>query len=630
MCGIAGIFNASGVDATTLHVMTESLGHRGPDDIGFFHDGQIGLGHVRLSILDPEHGKQPVANEDGSVIVIFNGEIFNYLALRDMLKRRGHAIPNDSDTAILPHMYEEYGLDMFGRLNGQFAIAIWDRRQSTLILARDRMGEKPLYYAREGNRLCFASECKAILKSGFVKPVISSRAMRQVFTYWSTLGDTSVFEHISSVPPGSMLVCQKGEVRIAPYWSFTYPAGCTKETCSLEDYIEELDVRLTQAIERRLLSDVPVSFYLSGGLDSSLILAIASRRLSRRPDTFSLTFEDRHFDESRYQRAMLDTLETNHHEVRYSMDDLPGVIRETVRHTETPLVRTGAFPMFVLARLVGSRGRKVVLSGEGSDELFGGYDLFREVKIRTFVSRNPDSNFRSALYKRVNQFVNGLNDQPVRSLAMYYGSSSADSVLGSHVSRWRLFDSSLRLFSADYRYEMAQGGKFQDVEGFLPPGFAEWTPIRRAQFLELLIFLPNYLLSSQGDRVAMAAGVECRYPFLDSDMLDYAMDLPDSLKLKGLDEKYILKKLARKYVPGEIINRTKFPYRAPVDLARLLNDEYIRYVLEPDTIRRFGIFDPESAGKYIAFLSSKERVNEKDIMRFMGILTTQVLAEQFM
>lgn len=377
------------------------------------------------------------------------------------------------------------------------------------------------------------------------------------------------------------------------------------------------------------MSDVPISFYLSGGLDSSLITGIAARISNQSLNTFSITFIDSNFDESIYQDYMSKHLETSHQKVMFSKSQIPSIIREVINHPEVPLLRSGAFPMYVLAKLVRRNDMKVVLSGEGSDELFGGDDIFREVKIREFCGRNPQSKYRSALYKRVNNFVQGLDKQPVSSLSLYYNNPNAQSWFSSHYSRWRLGAYSQQFFSSEHRQIMKDNDELKQMEAFLPNGFMTWTPLQRAQYLEVETLFSNYLLSSQGDRVSMVASVECRYPFLDYELLEFANSVPDNKKIMGLNEKYIVKKLAQKYVPEMIVKRKKFPYIAPINISELMKDEYVKYMVSPESLKRSGIFNPVSTVKFLSAAALKQIPNERDCMLFMGILTTQILYDEF-
>ncbi len=631
MCGIAGLIAGDKTEyGPTLRAMLGSIAYRGPDESGFYTDGTIGLAHARLAILDPQNGRQPAVSEDGAVVVIYNGEIYNFKALRSELERKGHVIANNSDTAVLPHLYEEDGPEMFKKLNGQFAVAVWDKTKKKLMLGRDRFGEKPLYYCRRGTDFCFASEAKAIFQSGIVKPELSPDALRHVFTFWTTVGNESVFRDIYQLPPGSFLIYENGEPTVTTYWHQTFPgpAGAAGTRRDAAGYARELDTRLVASVTDRMIADVPVSFYISGGLDSALVACIAAKTTGERLNTFSVTFDDPHFDESEYQDILTRRLGTNHRSVRFSQKKLASVIGDVIYHAETPLLRSGAFPMYVLAGLVRESGMKVVLSGEGSDELFGGYDLFREVKIREFCARAPGSPERAELFRRVNNFVRGLNSQTAGSLSLFYG-TDASTPFASHLGRWKLGRFSLQFFSRAYREAMAEDDGYRVLRERLNADFNDWTPVQRAQALEAATLFSGYLLSSQGDRVSMGRGVECRYPFLDYELADFAAALPDTMKIRGLNEKYIVKELARRYVPEAIAKRKKFPYRAPIDIRTLLRDDYVRHMLSPGCLSRFGIFNENAVGRFLDAAASKENPNERDCMLFMGFLTTQILYDRF-
>lgn len=637
MCGIAGMISDKRIDRDILQDMIHVLRHRGPDDTGCYIDGNVGLGHCRLGIMDPVNGRQPIMNEDETIVVIFNGEIFNHRQLGESLACKGHILANHSDSAILPHMFEEYGTEMFEKLNGQFAIAIWSKTDRKLVLARDRLGEKPLYYYRKNGILCFGSEAKAIFKSGMVDPVISPSALKQVFTLWTTHSCQSVFQDINQLPPACCLTFENGEAMISRYWEITFSADTNTLQEGMdfdaltERYADELEKKLRNSIKMRMMSDVPISFYLSGGLDSSLIAAMAADITGsrRRLNTFSIAFNDSNFDESVYQDKMSRYLGSEHRTVRFSRGDIPLVLKDVIHHSEMPLLRSGPFPMYVLAKLVSDNNTKVVLSGEGSDELFGGYDIFREVKIREYCSKYPESGRRASLYKSINRFVRNLDRQPANSLALFYGGVAADQWCSSHDTRWRLGNYSRQFFSMCFREEMDKTDVLGQTRELLPEDFMEWSSLQRAQYLEIILLFSNYLLSSQGDRVSMASSVECRFPFLDHEVIELACRLPDRMKIKVLDEKYIIKRIARKYLPEEILNRQKFPYRAPIDIPGLMVDEHVRELVSAERIDQYGIFDPGPVKRMLTSILAKPNPSERDNMIFMGIVTTQMLYEQF-
>ena len=546
------------------------------------------------------------------------------------MKNSGTPFGSHSDTDILPHLYEEYGDGMFEKLNGQFAVAVWDKHRKRLVLGRDRFGEKPLFYYQGSGGFCFASEAKALFQSGLLSAELLPDALRHIFTFWTTVGDETVFRGVRQLLPGTCLILEENRLLLKPYWRMSLAAD-EPLRAGEEALTGELERRLVESVKNRLVADVPVSFYLSGGLDSSLIACIAERQCGAGLNTFSLTFDDPAYDESAYQTSLAGVLRSNHRSVSFRRDQIPSLLREVVWHTETPFLRTGVFAMYALAGLVRREGLKVVLSGEGSDELFGGYDIFREVKIRRFIARDPQSALRPMLYKKINSFVPQLNDQSLSGLSYFYGGGAApDSLFESHLGRWKLGDYSRQFFTPDFAGQPGPEDTLDTVRSHLPEDFPAWTPVGRAQYLELVTLFENYLLSSQGDRVSMGQGVECRLPFLDNAVAAFAAALPDTMKIRGLNEKHIVKRLARKYVPEQILRRQKFPFRAPVDLAALMGDASVRDALGEESLRKAGIFSPAAVERFLTASLHREKPNERDAMLFMGLLTTQILAELFL
>lgn len=625
MCGIAGIVSEAPVERSLLKAAADMLAHRGPDESSVYTCDNMGFAHSRLSIVDLEHGNQPAFNEDQTVVVIFNGEIYNHVQLKRDLVRRGHQILNRSDTAVLPHLYEEYGEGMFERLDGQFSIALWDSTAKRLLLARDRIGKLPLFYAQEKDSFVFGSEVKAVLLLGNITPELSGRVLQEIFTYWAPVGDDAIFQKVKTLLSGQVLIYEKGKIRYQRYWQLQFRQGLLKNPSDAVEQFEELIIR---AVGKRMMGDVPISTYLSGGLDSSLTSAVAAKHFNKDIDSFSITFNSPYYDESYYQQVMADSLGTRHHTVSFSEDDFVALLKKCVYHCEVPFLRTGPLPMMKLSKWVHQNERSVVLTGEGSDELFGGYDLFREVKIRDFCKREPDSSFRGLLYKRINQFIPGMKNMSAHALELYYNSGQNDGEFGSHLSRWRNAGF-FKLFLTDEINACNETECHEKLWEYLPAGYKNYTPIQKAQQLEIMTFLERYLLSTQGDRVSMANSVECRYPFLDNDLIDYATELDDRLKIKGLNEKYIVRQVARKYLPDEILQRRKFPYRAPVTIQKILKDPYFQYVLEPQMLSKFNIFKPEPVEAFLKKAFEKNDLSERELMLFMGVVTTQTLCDCF-
>ena len=652
MCGIVGIVELlenQPLEQTTLRQrlvqMLALIRHRGPDQFGIYLDQQAGLGSARLSIIDLSHGQQPISNENDSLWIVFNGEIFNYIELRSEMERRGHTFTTTTDTEVILHLYEDSGPDCLRRLNGQFALAIWDATRRELFLARDRLGVRPLFYTRCGSTLIFASEIKAILAHPQVQAEIDPQAMDQIFTCWSVLSPYSAFRDIWQVPPGHYLVARNGEARLERYWQLSFPAcppAAMDSQRSIQAYRDELCDLLIDATRLRLRADVPVGAYLSGGLDSSLIAAFIRRCTDAHLDTFSITFSEPEFDESEHQLRMAAALGTDHHIVHATHADIGQVFPQVIWHTETPLLRTSPAPLFLLSRLVQENGYKVVLTGEGSDEFLAGYDIFKEALIRRFWARRPDSVFRPSLLRRIYPDIPELSGNSQSYLAAFFGQGlqEVEDPNYSHAIRWRNTGRTRRFFSEDLRQAVAgqasyQGQDFYPPDSYTPDScpaeFHHWHPLHQAQYLEITIFLSQYLLSSQGDRVAMAHSVEGRFPFLDPRVVAFCNRLPPDLKLRGLTEKFLLRKVAQDWLPGEIWTRRKKPYRAPIQRSFFNSADlpYVEALLSPKSIQRAGLFKPAAVQRLVEKAASDAPLSETDEMALVGILSSQLLHQLF-
>jgi asparagine synthase (glutamine-hydrolysing) len=636
MCGIAGMFNVSSgrpAGEKDLRQMLAMIRHRGPDEFGIYLDGPAGLGNARLSIIDLSSGQQPISNEDGTLWIVFNGEIFNYVELRPELESRGHRFATHSDTEVLLHAYEEFGPQCLERLNGQFAFAIWSTRDQTLFMARDRLGVRPLFYTLHQGDLIFGSEIKAILADRRVRAEIDPAVLDQVFTFWGPLSPRTVFRDIFEIPPGHYLLAREGNIAVKSYWQINFaPAASERPQKSFEEYLEEFSGLLVDAVKIRLRADVPVGAYLSGGLDSSTIASIIRNFTSNRLDTFSIAFTDVNFDESAFQRRMAGFLGTEHQVVQATHADIGRVFPDVVWHTEVPLMRTAPAPMFLLSKLVRDSGYKVVLTGEGADEFLAGYDIFKEAKIRRFWAKEPDSKFRHLLLKRLYPDITDLSKNATSFLAAFFREdlTQVERPEYSHAVRWRNNRRTCRFFSPEVR--QAAGRHFDEVLAEqLHPQFREWDPTARAQYLEIKIFLSQYLLSSQGDRMAMANAVEGRFPFLDYRLVEFCNWLPANLKLHGLTEKYLLKKLGRKWLPPEIWQRPKRPYRAPIQRS-FFNEtapDYVGELLSPEKLKQTGLFNPAAVSQLVEKARQGKVLGETDDMALVGIISTQLLHHHF-
>ncbi len=641
MCGIAGFYSLTGdlpgvAPRPLLGRMADAIAHRGPDDAGVHAEGPVGLAHRRLSIVDlSPAGHQPLCSADGSVWVTFNGEIFNYVELRRDLESRGHAFRSHSDTETIVQAYVDAGPDCVQAFNGDFAYALWDRPRRRLVLCRDRMGVRPLYYTICGGVLVFGSEIKSLLEYPGVRAELDPVALEQVFTFWFPLAPRTPYKGILELPPGHQLIAENGAFSVRQYWKQGFPdrgeAGADRR--SEGEVAEALEALLEDATRIRLRADVPVGAYLSGGFDSSATTALAQRVGGGTLRTFSVSFESREFDETPYQQQVVQALGTEHSALTCTRGDIGGSFVDVVRHTERPVLRTAPAPLFLLARLVRQNGFKVVVTGEGADEVFGGYDIFKEAKVRRFWSRQPRSAWRPALLRRLYPYLSGIQSQSQEYLQAFFrnGLHQADDPLFSHLPRFALTRRAGRFFSAELRRSLQGYDAMDELRSQLPAEFHRWHALSQAQYLESAYLLPGYILSSQGDRVAMAHAVEGRFPFLDHRVVEFAARIPPRMKLKGLREKHILRHALARHLPAIISERPKQPYRAP-DSESFFGPEardMVEALLSERALESAGYFSPAAARKLVAKCRAGGPIGVGDNMAFVGMLSAQILEREF-
>ncbi len=640
MCGIAGFLGPPDAPAAmqaTLERMIHTLHHRGPDGYGFHVDGGAGLAHARLAVIDLPTGAQPIANERGNVWTVFNGEIFNYRGLRAQLQRRGHRFATQSDTEVIVHLYEEHGDRFVEHLNGQFAIALWDGERQRLLLARDRCGVRPLYHVRAGGRLWFASEIKALLA---VRPELARldpHSLAQAFTFWGPIEPGSVFAGIASLPPGHLLAIERdGRETLHRYWDWSFPApGTPRRWATPEQAAGELRELLTDAVRLRLQADVPLGAYLSGGLDSSAVVALMRAAGATATRTFSIAFDEAEFDESAQQQAMVRHLGCEHTTLRCTRRDIGAAFPRFVRHAEAPVLRTAGVPLMLLAQQVRASGYTVVLTGEGADEVFGGYDLFKEAKVRRFWARQPGSRFRPLLLGRLYGY---LENSPVQHAALAQsffgrGMEHLDRPIFAHVPRWTSSRHALRFLAPELRAGLDDWDPLAWYEQRLPPAIAHWSPLARDQYVEAKTLLAAYLLPSQGDRPAMAHSIEGRFPFLDHRVIEFANALPAHWKIRGMTEKDVLRRALAGLLPEDIRTRTKQPYRAPDQSSFFVDGEPLDYVAEllgAERIRAAGWFDAAAVGRLFDKCRHGRAIGFADNQAFVGILSTMLVDEFFL
>lgn len=613
--------------------MAAQLITRGPDGQGYYTDEFVGLAHTRLSIIDLSTGAQPIHNEDRTVWTIFNGEIFNYVELRAELEKRNHRFYTHTDTEVIVHLYEQYGDNFVQYLNGQFAIAIWDAHRRRLLLARDRAGILPLYYTECDGRLIFGSEVKAILPALGKSPSLNRRALDQIMTFWAPISPETPFEGVYEVQPGEMLIAGNCGITKSRYWDWQFPTPGTFRTGRDEDLADELDALLVDATRIRLRADVPVGAYLSGGLDSSGVSAIIKCHGDTHLRTFSLTFDDHEVDESEHQQRVVDFLGTEHTSIQCTAKTIASGFPDTILRTEAPILRTAPVPMALLSAHVRANGYKVVLTGEGADEVFGGYDLFKETKIRQFWAKNPSSTFRATLLRRLYPYLSLQQRQNPAYLRTFFGEGLDTPELPyfSHLPRWTTTAKTKAFFSDDLVASLANDAIATQVAA-LPPSLPRWHPFNRAQYIEAKTLMSGYLLCSQGDRMLMANSVEGRFPFLDHRLIEFANKLHPKFKMRGLNEKHLLKRALQRYLPTRTVARYKQPYRAP-DIDSFFKDgtppDYVTDLLSPPAIRAAGYFDTERVALLLRKISSKKAIGFKDNMAFIGILSTQLWHHHF-
>jgi len=641
MCGIAGILNlVDGLppDLTILRRMGAVLEHRGPDGFAIERDRHAGLVARRLAIVDVAGGHQPYRNEDDSVIAVFNGEIFNYLDLRQDLVQHGHRFLSHTDGEVLVHLYEEHGEALCERLNGQFAFALWDRCRRRLLLARDRLGICPLFYSIDGRRLWFASEIKGLFADPSLARRLDPHGVDHAFTFWAPIGERTAFANVKSLRAGHRAVVESGRLRSQAYW--TLPVSAIErngdDDRALDRWAEELRHSLDQSVRLRLQSDVPVGTYLSGGLDSSALTHLAARAWSGRLKTFSIAFDDPVFDESWYQERMARAVDTEHHVVRCRGREIAAVFPAVIRHAEAPLVRTAPAPLYLLSQRARAEGIKVVLVGEGADEILLGYHLYKAVRAQEWLAAGDASMSDESFLRRVLAYdpyyhpalVPEATARPAELYARLSGTALGG--FGVHELRWGHMAGAKSLYSHAMRETLVGADPRDELRLALPPDFESLPPMRRAQVLDVHTLLTGYLLAAQGDRMSMSHSVEARVPFLDHHLIELLARVPDSVKLRVLDEKHLLKRALGDRIPAEIAQREKAAYTAPAWSAfSSPAPEYLDDVLSPRSVEAAGCFDPGAVAGLLETCRRDPASVSDYFSAFVAVLSTQLLDHLF-
>ncbi len=593
MCGIIGFINHDTQRPADQHIaraMNEAIVHRGPDDEGFYFNQHVALAMRRLSIIDVAGGHQPICNEDQSIWVVFNGEIYNFPELRQRLIQQGHTLRTNSDTETIVHLYEEYGDELVQHLNGMFGFALWDIRKQRLLVARDRMGEKPLYFTQNNEAFVFASELKALLQHPSVERRLNLRALRKYLQYEFVPSPHTMFEGVWKLPPAHRLIFERGAWRQERYWQLRYDDQ--RSSMSEADAVAELRDRLRAAVKLRLISDVPLGVLLSGGIDSSSMAALAAESAEGRVKTFSIAFEEKSFDESAYARMVAERLGTEHYEKRFTERDMLDLVPEIPRLLDEPLGDASLIPTFLVSRFTREHVT-VALGGDGGDELLAGYPTYaahrvagyynalprfiRKRLIEPAVARLPVSTDNLSFDFKAKRFVQG-----------------ASLPLGMRHTVWMgSYDAALQrqLFKPDVIAAAPDEMVYDEVRPY--DKITNGNSIEAMMTLDATHYLSECVLFKV-DRASMAASLETRAPFLDHTLVEFVTRLPLRMKLRRLTGKYILKEAMRGRLPDAVIDRPKKGFGMPVaqwikgDLRSLVRDTFTR-----ERIHQRGLFNPD-------------------------------------
>ncbi|MEP6945884.1 MAG: asparagine synthase (glutamine-hydrolyzing) [Acidobacteriota bacterium] len=602
MCGITGWINLkqstspNGSDEAVLHGMCETIVHRGPNSEGIWIDKGVALGMRRLSVIDLKTGDQPVFSEDKTVIVMMNGELYNYREVRAELEKKGHKFVTKSDTEILPHLYEEYGEDLVDHLNGMFAFSLWDSRRKRLILARDRFGEKPLYYGVFDGKLLWASEAKALLAHPSVRPELNLDALRQYLSYDYVPAPNSIYKGISKLPAAHLLIVENGVVKTRRYWNQTFEKN--SNASSIETAASELKDLLSDAVRMRLVADVPLGILLSGGIDSSTVAAFAVQHATERVKTFSIGFEEDSFDESKYARMVAKHLNTEHYEEKLSATTAGDLISEIGTWLDEPLSDGSLIPTFLLSQFV-RRHVTVALGGDGGDEIFAGYPMYRAHQVARTYSSIPRF-LRSGFIEPV------VKSLPVSTKNLSFDYKAKRFVRAANFDTVKRHHSWFGSFSTDEQEHLLLPEILASTDGDIYRAPREMLAlcdaadeIEQMQFLDMNFYMAEDILTKV-DRAAMAVSLETRAPFLDPRVAEFAAGLPLSYKLKGSNGKYILKRAVENLLPKAIIDRPKKGFGIPIAewLKGRLNP-LMHHLLEPERLSSQGLFEPSFVARLI-------------------------------
>ncbi|MCW8932682.1 MAG: asparagine synthase (glutamine-hydrolyzing) [Gammaproteobacteria bacterium] len=632
MCGITGFFNTFS-DAENHHIkiskMVSMIEHRGPDELAYAIDEIMAMATARLSVIDINHGQQPMRDQSNRYWICYNGELYNFIELREELIKYGVRFETSSDTEVVLKAYIYWGLKAFERFNGGYAIVIYDSLEKNIVLVRDRFGKRPLYYSHHKKGLIFASEVKCFLPINDFELSFDENSLANIFSFWTPLPEESPYKGIKQVPPGGYLKFNiKGELLQEQYYQLT---PMTSSVSDIKEAQFQVEAALEKSVDLRLRSDVEVGSYLSGGLDSSIISLLASKKLNTQLKTFSIRFESEQFDESDEQLAMANTIDSEHHSVCISDKDIVDNFSKAIYFSEVPVFRTAFVPMYILSSLVKQNGVKVVLTGEGADEGFLGYNIFKELLIRKQWNNYDSVVSKHAALKKLYPYLEHFQDNIKIFSALFDNfSSNQNDPLFSHRLRFHNSKFSQRLLNNNWDAN-SHLIKYMDARINSSNG----KSMAKAQWLEFNTLLHGYLLSTQGDRMSFSHGVEARLPFMDHNVIECANRLHLNLKIAdGYDEKHILKKVFSDRLPKNIIKKNKQPYRAPDASAFLsVQDAEWRDLLnDSNNIADMGFLDTAFVSKFISKLmkSSTKTISQRENQTFIFLLSLLSIHNQFM
>ena len=633
MCGIAGAIDLRGprlLPEATLRAMADAILHRGPDEDGYFRRGGVSMANRRLSIVGLFDGRQPISNEDGTISVVFNGELFDYPERRAELEANGHIFQTHCDTELFPHLWEEHGEAMFEHLRGQFAVAIYDGRQRRVILARDRFGICPLYWAQRDGWLTFGSEIKAMLASGLLPVRPNLRGINHVFTFFAMPGPVTCFDGVSALLPGHFLDIRTADdgtrtVRDRTYWEIDFPDLGHEERGDRKSLVDRFEHAMLAAVEKRLRADVPVVSYLSGGVDSSVVVAMACKVRGEPIPTFTIRIDDPQLDETSEAGIVSRHLGCRPTVVNVGASETLTTYPRLVAAAEGPVIDTSCAALLLLAQQVHADGYKVALTGEGADEWLAGYPWYKVHKLLGCLDVFPGLRL-SMSARRLFLKLSGAPVFPREAITR-----TLDAVAGPNpwLDIYGLVSmAKLRFFGPELRQSMAEDLPYDDL-GLNVDRMRKWHPLNRGLYLGARIHLPGLLLNAKGDRVAMHNSVETRYPFLDEDVFALLAGIDPRWKMRGIrGDKYLLRLLAERYLPKSIAWRRKAMFRAPLDSFHLENaPTFVEQLFSRESLRKTGYFDAQAVAHWRqAFKTLRPGATQRISieMGLAGVLSTQL------